>query len=288
MKPHRIIWYITLGAVLVAALVLTSRKVGENDHTATSRIASPEERVRIDTMMALLRQDPPVEKIETLTAVKAVAELAANAGLRCPETHYALGLARMQEKAFAAAETAFRNAIASKPDWSWPHNGLGILLANHAKNREQEAESEFRTAIRLDPDWSRPYNDLGILLRMTGRLDEAEENALTALRLDPGSVATRNNYGNLLVVRQQFDKAAPEYQKAIEQDPNHPKPYYNLACLYSLQHRAAEALPLLAKAIALNPTLREDAQRDADFDPIRNDPQFQELTRQPLPNSPQE
>lgn len=285
MKQHRIIWYITLGAVLVAALVLTNRKVGDNGSGTASRSATPEERVLIANMMALVKEDPPVEKAETLTAVRLVADLAASGGLTTAETHYALGLARMAEKAFGAAETAFRNAIECKPDWSWPHNGLGILLANHAKNRQQEAETEFRTAIRLDPQWSRPYNDLGILLRMMGRLDEAEENALTSLRLDPDSVAARNNYGNLLVVRKQFDKAEPEYRDAIQRDPNHPKPYYNLACLYSLQGRAADAVPLLAKAIALNPTLREDAQRDADFDPIRNDHQFQELVRPP--QSPQ-
>ncbi len=277
MRQHRIIWYFALGMALLAALVVTSRKAGENDHIPPGRSPSPDERAAIDAMLALLRDDPPAEKPETQAAVRTVAKLESDAGLATAETFYALGLSRMKDKAFSAAEAALRHAIDCNPNWSWPHNGLGILLANHAANREHEAETEFRTAMRLDPAWSRPYNDLAILLRMTGRLDEAEANAMRALRLDPDSVAALNNYGNLLVAQRKFDEAEAQYKKAIELDPGHPKPYYNLACLYSLEHRTEDALALLDKAVRLNPALREDAGRDRDLEPIRGNPGFQSI-----------
>ena len=283
MKQQRTIWFITGLVVLAAGTVLIARKLDEqspegNDAQTVQTPSETESRL-IRNMIHLLTQDPGADEPRTQAAVNGVADLAATGRRVTAETCYALGLCRSRQQAFDEGEAAFREAIELNPDWSWPYNGLGILLADHTKGRTQEAEAAFRTAIRLDPQWSRPHNDLAILLRLAGRLDEAEQAALTALQLDPNNVANRNNYGNLLVARKRLTEAEAEYRKAIELDPDHPKPYYNLACVYSLQNRNAEALPLLAKAIALNQALREEARKDPDLDPLRNDSEFQKLLR---------
>jgi len=283
MKQQRTIWVITGLVVLAAGIVLIARKLDEQstegNNAPIAQTPSETESHLIRAMIDLLTQDPGVDRPHTQAAVNAVADLAATGRLVTAETCYAVGLCRSRQQAFDEGEAAFRKAIELNPGWSWPYNNLGILLADHTKGRMQEAEAAFRTAIRLDPQWSRPHNDLAILLRLAGRLDEAEQAALTALHLDPNNVATRNNYGNLLVARKRLTEAEAEYRKAIELDPDHPKPYYNLACAYSLQHRNGEALPLLAKAIALNDALREEARKDPDLDPIRDDPEFQKLLR---------
>ena len=265
MRFHRIIWIVAILSVLAAAATLLVR----ND------------RLEPDTdnaLFAQLEKDPSADTPETKAAIKQAAEAALLESNPMAEDCYALGLYHSDQEAFDTAETDFREAITLNPGWSWPYNALGVLLANHAKNRTREAEELFRTAIQLDPQWSRPYNDLAILLRIAGRLDEAEQMASTALRLDPEDLATHNNYGNLLVVRKRYDEAEPHYRKAIELDPNHPKPYYNLACLCSLRGQKDEALSLLAKAVALSPILRRDARRDPDFNPIRNTPEFKKIT----------
>jgi len=273
MSTHRIIWYIAFSAAAIAALVLWVRHAGEVGPIQVE--SSPEQLVK--TMIDRLSQDHPMDKPETKESVSRVAELAAAGTLSSAEAYYALGLWNAQTKAFDAAEKAYRQCLAIRPGWSWPHNALGIILGNHAQNRITEAEEEFRAAIRLEPDWSRPHNDLAILLRLAGRIDEAEQEAIIALRLDPRNVATHNNYGNLLVARMRLDQAESEYLQAISLDPSHPKPYYNLACVYALRDRKDDAIPFLKKAFALCPALRQDANDDPDFNSLRNDPRFQTL-----------
>lgn len=198
-------------------------------------------------------------------------------GPNTAESYYALAQYHTENRSFEAAEEAYRSAIALNPEWSRPYNGLGVLLANHTEGRAAEAEAAFRTAIRLEPEWSRSHNDLAILLRLTDRLDEAEQEALTALRYGPDDVANNNNYANLLVEQGKLSEAEPFYHKAIAIDPTHPKPYYNLACLYSLQGKKDQAYPLLKKAIALNESLRAEAQKDPDFEALREDPEFRKI-----------
>lgn len=240
----------------------------------------------VATMLALIEADPTMDEAETKAAVAVVAKHAQDGDLHTAESYYALALYYTEQQSFEGAEEAYRSAIALKPEWSRPHNGLGVLLANHTEGRAEEAEEAYRTAIRLEPEWSRPHNDLAILLRLTGRLDEAQQEALTALRYGPDSVATHNNYANLLVKQGRLDEAEPFYLKAIRLDSEHPKPYYNLACLYSLQGKKEQVYPLLNKAITLDERLRAEAQKDPDFETLREDPEFGKILTDapPRPN----
>jgi len=259
----------------MAALVLWVRNAGEQHFPDEG----PAPATLVETMIATLEKDPPMDQPATVEAVRRVAQLAADSKLSSPEAFYALGLWHTENKRFEAAEEAFRKCIEMRPQWSWPRNALGIVLGNHSENRLTEAEAEFRAAIRLDPDWSRPHNDLAILLRLAGRFEEAEKEALLAIQLDPENVATHNNYGNLLVATMQLEKAEAEYLKAIEIDPRHPKPYYNLACVYALSGQKEKALSLLEKAVVLNPELRSDALTDPDLKSLHNENRFRSITQ---------
>ncbi|HEX6489116.1 MAG TPA: DinB family protein [Candidatus Dormibacteraeota bacterium] len=52
---------------------------------------------------------------------------------------------------------------------------------------------------------------------------------------------------------------------------------YNLGCYYAKGGRAGLALPYLERALALEPSLRDLAGRDPDFDPIRGEAAFVEV-----------
>jgi hypothetical protein len=54
--------------------------------------------------------------------------------------------------------------------------------------------------------------------------------------------------------------------------------YYNVACCESRAGRAADAIAALRKAVEAWEGFRNTAAKDGDFDTIRNDPAFQELT----------
>lgn len=53
--------------------------------------------------------------------------------------------------------------------------------------------------------------------------------------------------------------------------------FYNLACAESLAGRREDALEHLARSIELHEEVRPWAAKDSDFDPIREEPRFQEL-----------
>jgi tetratricopeptide (TPR) repeat protein len=68
-----------------------------------------------------------------------------------------LGNARYGEGDLAAAEAAFRQAIAASPERAEAWNNLAYVLA--AGGRTQEARAAAREAIRLSPDNEAPYRE---------------------------------------------------------------------------------------------------------------------------------
>ena len=63
----------------------------------------------------------------------------------------------------------------------------------------------------------------------------------------------------------------------IEANPQYGELVYNLACCESLAGRTEDAIEHLRQAIAHSEQVRQFAQGDSDFDPIREEPAFKEL-----------
>ena len=74
--------------------------------------------------------------------------------------------------------------------------------------------------------------------------------------------------------RGDYSAAIDILREGLARHPGNPNVLYNLACMESLAGRKDDALADLRAAIAADPRTREWAQRDADFDAIRNDPRF--------------
>ena len=75
----------------------------------------------------------------------------------------------------------------------------------------------------------------------------------------------------------EYDKAYELLAKAHEEFPEDPGVLFNLACSESLLGRADDAIGHLEQSIAADKAFRELAQKDTDFDPIRDDPRFERL-----------
>lgn len=71
-----------------------------------------------------------------------------------------------------------------------------------------------------------------------------------------------------------FERAAAELSEVNEEHPDNPGVLYNLACAESMAGRREGALAHLRRAIELDGDFREIAEKDSDFDPIRDDPEF--------------
>jgi hypothetical protein len=73
-----------------------------------------------------------------------------------------------------------------------------------------------------------------------------------------------------------YAEAADRGREVLEATP-HPRVFFNVACCESLAGRTTDAIEHLRQAIDLWEGCRAMAEQEPDFDPIRNEPAFQEL-----------
>jgi hypothetical protein len=74
-----------------------------------------------------------------------------------------------------------------------------------------------------------------------------------------------------------YAEAADKGRELIEAHPDQGHLYYNVACCESRAGRTADAVEHLRHAIGMWEGCRDMARDDPDFDPIRNEPAFEEL-----------
>lgn len=75
----------------------------------------------------------------------------------------------------------------------------------------------------------------------------------------------------------EYDKAAEVLEAALAESPDDPGVLYNLACAESMLGRTAEALEHLRRSVEQSERHRDAARTDTDFDPIRDEPEFQAI-----------
>jgi len=74
-----------------------------------------------------------------------------------------------------------------------------------------------------------------------------------------------------------YDEAADRGRELLEAHPDQAYLYYNTACCESLAGRSADAVQHLRRAAGMWEGCLEMASNDSDFDPIRDEPAFQDL-----------
>jgi tetratricopeptide (TPR) repeat protein len=74
-----------------------------------------------------------------------------------------------------------------------------------------------------------------------------------------------------------IDEAIGALERAVKVEPGDAILHYNLACYCSLARRRRRALDHLAQALEIDGNFRDLVGDERDFDPIRDDPQFQSL-----------
>ena len=72
----------------------------------------------------------------------------------------------------------------------------------------------------------------------------------------------------------EYDKAVEALEQLLVETPEDAAVLYNLACAESLTGKRQEALGHLKRSVELDPDFRELAEKDSDFDAIRDEPGF--------------
>lgn len=114
--------------------------------------------------------------------------------------------------------------------------------------------------IRVD-DHPEPFNELGRLLNYA-LMNYSWNEAWT------------------LFTRKQFSEALEPMERTAKIAPENPEVWYDLAVIRLAAGNKTTALEALQKAVTLNPKLKKQASGDEDMAGLKDEPLFEELTRQ--------
>jgi tetratricopeptide (TPR) repeat protein len=196
--------------------------------------------------------------------------------------------ARHDTNEFAAAVTAYNQAISMNPTSAETHHNLGLTW--DAQGREEDAANEYRAAIQIDPSFEPAHFDLASTLFRLGKLDDAiVEYRIAAglnpnraenfsglgvccamqnkmadaadafkqlVRLEPDNAGAFGNLGNALAAQNRIDEAIPYYEAALRLDPRNYQSEFNLGLALAHQGKNAEAETHYGRALSLNPNYR--------------------------------
>ncbi|GAB6164375.1 hypothetical protein JCM19992_03750 [Thermostilla marina] len=128
-----------------------------------------------------------------------------------------------------------------------------------------------------DEEEPRLYYLLGEAYRSLEQYDTALSYFEKANTLDRGHIGVLMAMGWCHKRLGRLDLAIDDLREAAMLEPSHPIVLFNLACYLSLQGQAEEAAEYLAQAILNDEELRELVDREPDFDPIRDTPEFRRV-----------
>lgn len=98
----------------------------------------------------------------------------------------------------------------------------------------QLAEAKFQKLAIDFPQYSGPHNNLGIIYFHEGKVEKAKAEFNKALELNPKSVVSLNHLGIISRGEGEFKKALEYYERALQINPDYPYVHLNLGILLEL------------------------------------------------------
>jgi len=164
---------------------------------------------------------------------------------------YREGRAALQQGDTAAAEAAFRRALAINAEHVDTLHMLGILEAQ--RGRPLEAEKLFSRAAVLRPDDPHIHNSLGNALSTLRRHDEACRAFNRALELQPGYDDCRANLGQALFEAGRMAEALAQFDAVLARRADDVDVLFRRALVLAALRREADAVAALEQVIARRP-----------------------------------
>ena len=171
--------------------------------------------------------------------------------------------------------------------WTAANEGDRLMPEHHEDEGNEELYVVLRGRARFEIDGDTVDAPAGTLVfvRPEGtRTAFAEEAETTVLAV--GSTVGQSYEVGGWEVWAEFHPAyeAGDYDSVIDhardmlEASGYASPLYNLACCEALAGRKEDAISHLRVALERRPSLRDLAKEDTDFDPLRDEPAFRELT----------
>jgi tetratricopeptide (TPR) repeat protein len=174
---------------------------------------------------------------------------------------------------------------------AWTAREAGHRIINEHDESEPDSDEELYLVLRgravFELDGDRVVAPAGTLVfarpgvKRTAFAEEPE-TTIIAIGGTPGKAYEPTGWELWAPLRPLYEtgeyaEAADRGRLLVEAHPQYPELFYNLACCESLAGRTTEAIDHLRRAIDMSEASRAYAKDDPDFDPIRDQPAFNEL-----------
>ncbi len=146
------------------------------------------------------------------------------------EAHVLMGEARQGVKDNVRAVQDFARAAELNPDLPGVHTLHGLALLE--LDDRAAAEEAFRKALAHDPNDFEANRQLGILAKLRGRDDEALARLEHALKLRPDALDVSYEMATLMITLGRTDDALARLKAIVKVAPSYLKPHVSLATLY--------------------------------------------------------
>jgi tetratricopeptide (TPR) repeat protein len=172
---------------------------------------------------------------------------------------------------------------------TWTGKSVGDRIINEHDEADEHEElylvQQGRATFELDGERvDAPAGTMVFARPGVKRTAFAEDAGTTIVAIGgtPGEVYEASGFEVWLPITPLYEagkyaEAADRGRELIEQHPEYAGLLYNVACCESLAGRTDDAIEHLRGAIERSERFRSFAAGDSDFDPIREQPEFQEL-----------
>lgn len=165
------------------------------------------------------------------------------------------------------------------------------LEAKYQEGYEAFFSKKYRDAINIEDEvikednkFYKAYNLKGIAqcyasYANSAGYDEGMKNIDKALELKPDYGYARFNKALAFELFGHYNEALDWYDKALEVENDYQWSYYGKASIYGRKGDVANSVKNLKLAIDLDPSVKEEAKKEQDFNNVRNSKEFQDLIK---------
>lgn len=182
----------------------------------------------------------------------------------------------LSKPALAKTPVAFKKPMPATPPPQPTHDEAAALRAFEVAHKEftngrfAEARTLFRSLVEKYPTVSE------VTARSRTYLAVAEARLRTELAL-PRDADSLYDRGVIELNRGEYVAAQELFERALRREPEAAHIHYGLAASRARLGAIDTALKSLRRALDIQPKLRIRAQRDQDLNPLRSDPEFDQL-----------
>ena len=174
---------------------------------------------------------------------------------------------------------------------AWTARDAGDRIINEHDESEPDSDEELYLVLRgqaaFELDGDRVVAPAGTFVFVPPGVKrtafaEEPETTIIALGGTPGKAYEPSGWELWAPLRPLYEageyaEVADRLRVLVEAHPQYAALFYNLACCESLAGRTTDAIEHLRRAIDMSETSRAYAKNDSDFDPIRDEPAFEEV-----------